>query len=526
MSARKKDRIFSGNSRTVQEHAPALFPGHAHIADRGAGDLPPVVPGMVHGEESHPPDRQPWEGVMEEKGKGRFVRGHVFPVVALVACMALPPLVCAEDVVYRVWPGADGDCADNECNLQAALDAAENAPGVDHEIRLAQGTYSGNYQYLPAGDHTGALVLSGGWTQSSAFTARTIDPTNTVLNGNGTGSVLRLNTYPGSRVLGDITVEGVTLRQGVAGGAAGGVDSWGGGLFALTNSTATLAVRRNILENNRAGGAGGGCLLLAGGPVDGGAEGTLYLEGTIIRRNVATGYMDGADPESGEGGGCDIIVRGQAIIRNNLVHDNRAGGADSGQTFAGFGGGLLVEITKGSIHLVNNTLTANQAFSPAGSSEGDGGGLYLMTDEEAAPATATLSNSIFYGNFHNRADAGKDIRIGAYNGTVTISHCDYGSKTQTVIPVEIANIQSDPRISSNSNSLFYLTFGSPCVDAGDNTALYMPATDLAGEVRPGDGNNDGTAITNMGCYEKVVEEDFSWSMFLPAINAAARRTKN
>jgi len=149
-----------------------------------------------------------------------------------------------------------------------------------------------------------------------------------------------------------------------------------------------------------------------------------------------------------------------------------------------------------------------------------------MTDEEAEQAAATLSNSIFYGNAHNRADAGKDIRIGAYNGTVTISHCDYGSKTQTVIPVEIANIQSDPRFSSNSNSLFYLTFGSPCVDAGDNTALYMPATDLAGEVRPGDGDDDGIPVTNMGCYEKVEEEDSSWSMFLPAINAAARRTKN
>ncbi len=463
---------------------------------------------------------------MEEKGKGRFVRGHVFPVVALVACMALPPVVCAEQVVYRVWPGADGDCTDRECHLQAALDAAESAPGVDHELRLAQGTYSGNYLYLPAGDHTGALVLSGGWTQSSAFTARTVDPTNTVLNGNGTGSVLRLNTYPGSKVLGDLTVEGVTLRQGVAGGATGGVDNSGGGFFALTNSTATLAVRRNILENNRAGGDGGGCLLLAGGPEDGDAEGILYLEDTIIRRNVATGFMDGADQEGGDGGGCNIIVRGQAIIRNNLVHDNRAGGADSGQTFAGFGGGLYVEIMKGSASLVNNTLTANQAFSPPGSSEGDGGGLYLMNEDEGVEATATLSNSIFYGNFHNRVDAGKDIRIGKYNGTVTISHCDYGNKTQEVTPAEIANIQADPRFSGDSNSLFYLTFGSPCVDTGDNAALYIPATDLAGEVRPGDGNDDGIPVTNMGCYEKVVEEDFSWSMFLPAINAAARMIKN
>jgi len=235
------------------------------------------------------------------------LRCGVFSVVALGCFMALPPVVCAEQVVYKVWPGADGDCADRECHLQAALDAAESAPGVDHEIRLAQGSYGGNYLYLPAGDHTG-----------------------------------------------DLTVEGVTLRQGVAGGAAGEVDNWGGGLFALTNSTATLVVRRNILENNRAASAGGGCLLLAGGPEDGDAEGILYLEDPIIRHNVATGFMDGADQEGGDGGGCNIIVRGLAVVRNNLVHDNRAGGADSGQTFAGFGGGLYVEIMKGSAYLVNN----------------------------------------------------------------------------------------------------------------------------------------------------------------------------
>ncbi len=34
----------------------------------------------------------------------------------------------------------------------------------------------------------------------------------------------------------------------------------------------------------------------------------------------------------------------------------------------------------------------------------------------------------------------------------------------------------------------------------------MPKIDLAGEMRPQDGDRNGTAITNMGAYEKVIRK--------------------
>ncbi len=65
------------------------------------------------------------------------------------------------------------------------------------------------------------------------------------------------------------------------------------------------------------------------------------------------------------------------------------------------------------------------------------------------------------------------------------------------------NLDADPAFSNGGALPYALTSASPAVDAGtpDTTGLLLSGADPAGNIRVWDGNNDGTAVVDMGPYE-------------------------
>lgn len=111
----------------------------------------------------------------------------------------------------------------------------------------------------------------------------------------------------------------------------------------------------------------------------------------------------------------------------------------------------------------------------------------------------TVTNSIVHTN-------GTDLELGIENlfaaCSVEVSFTDVGVVSQqTSLPCTYTEgagvIGHDPGFAGPGD--YHLAAGSVCIDSGSNDSA--PADDCNGELRPFDGDGDGTAITDMGADE-------------------------
>ncbi|HPB33064.1 MAG TPA: right-handed parallel beta-helix repeat-containing protein, partial [Candidatus Sumerlaeota bacterium] len=212
----------------------------------------------------------------------------------------------------------------------------------------------------------------------------------------------------------------------------------GGGIY---SENASLSVESCVIAGNHA--LGGGGIIVIGGDV--------IIRESIIRENTSSGW------------GAGIRLQGQAktLLLNCLITSN---------TTSQNGGGVYAR--EGDHRMVNCTVANNTAISGGGVISSFGGTLHV-------------TNSILWNN------AGGDAVLGTIGTNILgIEYSCIGGGYPG-----IGNISDDPQFAPG----WRLFQGSPCIDTAD--AIAAPPVDLTGQPRPVDGDGDGVALPDMGCFE-------------------------
>ena len=285
---------------------------------------------------------------------------------------------------------------------------------------------SGDQVWVAAGTYAQRITLKAGVGLYGGFSGTESELTQrnwianvTILDGSRAGIVV---TSP-SGATDSTCIDGFTIRNGAA-VSAGGI---------CCNSSSPTISNNTITANSANTGGGVYC----------------SFSSPTISHNFITGNVAGA----GSGcGGAIYCSSSYPIIRNNAITGNSAVS----------GGGIYCNSSSPAIS--NNTITANSANR--------GGGLYC--DNSASPIT----NNIFAYNSSGIYALGTEV-------PTLHNNCVYnrGGVNYSGIIAGTADFSLDPQLLASDYGDVHLKSGSPCIDAGLDSAVQPSWVDMDSEVR-------------------------------------------
>lgn len=430
--------------------------------------------------------------------------------------------------------------------------------GVDAFDKIQDGidAVSGSTVYVAAGTYKENIVLKDGVELLGAGSA------STIIDGMKNGSVITATNCGNTTV-----VDGFTVTNGSANKGGGMYNYYsspditncsfqnntatnkGGGMY---NDESFPDVTNCTFSNNSAAYDGGGMFNVDGSPTitnctfsNNSATRGGGLFNSESEATVTNCTFTGNSAEENGGGMCSVdsspAVTNCTFIDNSAkwngggMYNYDASPTINGCTFdsnvADFGGGMYnyysspnvskctftgnsAGETGGGMHnsgyapvITNCLFTNNSATNNGGGMSNDnsssiitnctfynnsainnGGGIYKCI-EYTQPV---ITNCILWGDTPNE--------IYITSGTIDVTYSD----VQGNLYPGTGNINASPQFIDALGGNLRLSAGSPCIDTGSNASVPVwLTTDLDGNNRIIDGNNNGTPTVDMGAYERI-----------------------
>ena len=232
----------------------------------------------------------------------------------------------------------------------------------------------------------------------------------------------------------------------------------------------------NVIRLNTGG-------IVAPGTATGGDGGGIYIENLLgsVARPITIARNRIIDNGTGNGGGIYLYAYSphHTYITDNVIARNAVivFGGDTG-------GGISLVLSYPLAHITNNTIVDNfDALLPGN----------ISGIECTLGSPAEVTNTIVWGN---RYWDGDEYLGAELSDCPTVNYSTVaGGYAGT------GNSSADPLFRDRWNGDYRLLSSSPAIDAGTNSAPSISSYDLAGVPRILDGNDDSTAVADMGAYE-------------------------